>query len=195
MMLGRDTIPAKVIEQDSREATMLQYSENFHRQDLNPIQNARMLKFMLEELGYSTAELAKFCSRTKEWISRQLGLLDMNDYLQQAVEQGQISASVAMELKLIPDEKLRLDYTNYAITSGCTEKAARSWATQAKAVVAAREARQQQAPDKTSLEVEQPSGPPEPRRCSICGAPEDKVLIEDWPICWHCGQKLKPQHP
>jgi len=193
MMLGRETIPAKVIDQDTREAAMLQYSENFHRQDLNPVQNARMLKFMLNELGYSTAELAKFCCRTKEWISRQLQLLDMEETTRQAVEEGRLSASVAMELKLIPDPKLRADYIGYAIEGGCTEKAARGWANQAKAVVAARDARQQ-AGEATHEEGEEPPpAPPGPRLCKICGAPEDKVLLEEWAICWHCGQKLKPQ--
>ncbi|MBA7689716.1 Nucleoid occlusion protein [subsurface metagenome] len=193
MMLGRETIPAKIIEQDTREAAMLQFSENFHRQDLNPVQNARMLKFMLDELGYSTAELAKFCCRTKEWISRQLGLLDMDEKVQQAVEEGRISASVATELKVIPDEKLRSDYLHYAIEGGCTEKAARGWANQAKAVVAARDARRQ-AGEATHEEGEEPPpGPPEPRHCVICGAPEDKVMLEEWDVCWHCGQKLKPQ--
>jgi len=191
MILGRDAIPAKIIEQETREAAMLQYSENFHRQDLNPVQNARMLKFMLDELGYSTAELAKFCGRTKEWISRQLGLLDMDEDTQQAIEQGKISASVATELKVIPDEKLRSDYINYAIEGGCTEKAARAWANQGKAVVAASKARREQDKDTPQVEQDQPPTPPDPRTCSLCRAPEDKVLLEEWLICWHCGQNLK----
>lgn len=192
MMLGRETIPAKIIEQDTREAAMLQYSENFHRQDLNPIQNARMLKFMLDELGYSTAELAKFCNKGKEWVSRQLALLDMDNEVQVAVEEGKITASVATELKVIPDKKLRSDYVHYAIEGGCTEKAARAWANQAKAVVAAKVARQQAVEDTPHGQGEQPPPPPGPRTCQICGAPEDKVMLEEWMICWHCGQKLAP---
>lgn len=193
MMLGWEYIPAKIIEQDSREAAMLQFSENFHRQDLNPIQSARMTKFMLDELGYSTTEIAKFCNKSKEWISRQLQLLDMEDTTQQAVEEGRISASVAMELKLIPDAKLRADYINYAIEGGCTEKSARAWTNQAKAVIAARDARQK---DRAAgVKEEAPTVPelPPPATCRICGAPEDKVLLEKWDICWHCGQELKPQ--
>lgn len=193
MMLGKEYIPAKIIEGDTREAAMLQLSENFHRQDLNPIQNARMLKFMLDELGYSTAELSKFCCTGKEWISRQLSLLDMGEEVQQAIEQNRISASVAMELKVIPDEKLRSDYIHYAIEGGCTEKAARGWANQAKAVVAARDARRQEAKDTPHGEGDEVTAPPGPRTCTLCGAPEDKVMLEEWDICWHCGQKLKGQ--
>ena len=192
-MLGWDFIPAKIIEQDSREAVMLQYSENFHRQDLNPVQHARMIKFMLDELGYSTTEIAKFCNKTKEWVSRQLALLDMEEETQQAIEEGRISASVAMELKLISDPKLRADYIHYAIEGGCTEKAARGWAHQAKAVIAARDERLRARAAGISQEPAQEPVMTGPRTCMICGGPEDKVLLEDWAICWHCGQKLKPQ--
>ena len=190
-MLGRDTIPAKVIDQDSRESVMLQFSENFHRQDLNAIEQAQMLKFMLQDLGYSTAELAKFCNKSKEWVSRTLTLLDMEEPTLQAIQEGKLSASVAQELKLIPDPKLREDYINYAIQGGCTEKAARDWARQAKATIAARDARLAQ----KALTGEQPPEPepqpPPPRTCALCGAPEDRVVLEDWAICWHCGHKLK----
>ena len=192
-MLGWDAIPARIIEQDTREATMLQYSENFHRQDLNPIQHAHMLKFMLDELGYSTSELAKFCNKSKEWISRTLALLDMEEPVQEAIATGTLSVSVAQELKLIPDETLRHDYINFAIQSGCTEKTARDWTHQAKATIAAKNARLAQVGVITPSEEEQEYTPPPPRTCALCSAPEDKVLLEQWDICWHCGQKLKSQ--
>lgn len=192
-MLGWDTIPAKIIEQDTRDAVMLQYSENFHRLDLNSIQHARMLKFMLDELGYSTTELTKFCNKSKDWVSHQLALLDMEPETQQAIEEGKLSASVAMELKLIPDSHLRQDYIGYAIQAGCTEKAARDWARQAKATIAARDARILASKSSPFEGEEQPYQPPPPRTCALCGAPEEKVVLEDFSICWHCAQELK--HP
>ena len=195
MSLGWPTIPAKVIEQDTREATMIQYSENFHRQDLNPIQHARMLHFMLQELGYSTTELAKFCNKGKDWVSRTLTLLDLEEPVQNAIQEGKLSASVAQELRVISDPELRHDYINFAIQGGCTEKAARVWAGQAKAVIAARDARlvaSQSSPLKGEAESYQP---PPPRTCALCGAPEDKAVLEDWAICWHCGKELKTPAP
>ena len=192
-MLGRDTIPAKVVENDTREATLLQFSENFHRQDLNPIQQAHILSFMLQELNYSMLEITKITNRSKDWVSKQLTLLDLPDEAQEAVAQGKLSPSVAQELRLIPDKKLQSDYINYAIQGGCTEKAARDWTRQARATIAARDmriAQREQNPEETEEEIYQP---PPLRTCALCGAPEDKVLLEEWDICWHCGQKLKPQ--
>jgi ParB family chromosome partitioning protein len=192
-MLGKEYIPSRVIDQDSRESTMLQFSENFHRQDLNAIQQAQMLKFMLQDLQYSTAELAKFCNKSKDWVSHTLALLDLSPHTQEAIMKGVLSPSVAQELKLIPDPKLREDYINYAIQSGCTEKAARDWTRQAKATIAARDARiaERAAHPEEYAPVE--SEAPKLHTCALCGAPEDKVLLEEWDICWHCGQKLKGQ--
>lgn len=193
MMLGWESIPAKVIDQDSRDAAMLQFSENFHRQDLNPIEQANMLKFLLEELSYSIIEIARFCNKGRDWVSRHLSLLDFNQATQDAISMGKLSPSVALELKVISDKKLREDYINYAIQGGCTEKAARDWARQAKATIAARDMRithREEHPEEESRESYQP---PEPRTCALCAAPEDKVLLEQWDICWHCGQKLKPK--
>lgn len=194
-MLGWETIPAKVILTDTQAASMLQLAENFHRQDLNPIQQAHMINFMLEDLQFSTTEIARFCNHTREWVSRQLTLLDLDQITQDAIEAGKISPSVALELKLIPDDKLRSDYINYALESGCTEKAARDWARQAKATVAARDARLVASQTSPFKGEEEPWQPPPPRTCALCAAPEDKVLLEDWAICWHCAKELKPSSP
>ena len=190
-MLGWEAIHAKVIEQDSRDAAMIQFSENFHRQDLNPMEQANMLKFMLEELSYSIIEIAKFCNKSRDWVSRQLGLLDLSPQAQEAVATGALSPSVAHELKAIPDDKLKGDYIDYAIKGGCTEKTARDWARQAKATIAARDMRIAQRAEHPGEEPEEAYQPPKPRTCALCGAPDDKVLLEQWDICWHCGQKLK----
>jgi len=194
-LLGYSHIPATIIAGDTRESAMLQFSENFHRQDLSPIQQADMLKFMIENLGYSVLELTQFCNKSKEWVSRQLSLLDLDEPVQAAIEDGRISPSVAIELKVIPDETLRRDYINYAITGGCTEKAAREWARQAKATIAARDARIQER--QLNPEPQETYTPPAPEehKCRLCGAPEDAVKLEQWEICWHCAKTLTPVRP
>ena len=190
LMLGWDTIPAKVIEQDTREASMLQFSENFHRMDLNPIQQARMIKFMLEELQYSTLEIAQLCNRGRDWVSRQLTLLDLDQQAQDAIEAGKLAPSTAVELKAISDSNMRRDYTAYAIERGLTEKEARDWVRQAKATIAARDGRLAAQAAGTPTQQTEEYQPPPPRTCHICHAPEDRVVLEQWDICWHCGKEL-----
>lgn len=190
-LLGLEVIPAKVVTGDSREAALLQWSENFHRQDLNPIEAAAMLQFMIDTLNYSTSELATFCNKSKEWISRSLSLLDLDEAVQEAVRGGRLSPSVANELRVIADKPLRDDYINYAIQGGCTEKQARDWARQAKATIAARDARHQAAAASPEQQAAEEYQPPPPVTCYLCGAPEDQVKLESIDLCWHCQQKLK----
>jgi len=189
-MLGKDSIPAKVVEEGDRESTLIQFSENFHRQDLNPLQLARMVEFLLSEMKLSTLEVSQLCNKSREWVSRTLSLLEMPDYLQEAVETTVLSSSVAQELDRIPNEKLKEQYTAYAVQSGCTEKTARQWVTQTKMTLAA------QAGRKADREAEAAAPPPPPppplqrQTCYLCGAPEDRVVLEPTLLCWHCKQNV-----
>lgn len=189
-MLGWETIPARVIRKESRESALLQFSENFHRQDLNPLETADMLKFMLEELGYSSIELAQLCNRDRGWVSRMLSLLDLPDYLRDSVRSGQMSFSVALELNRIQDEKLKERYTAYALDGGCTEKMARSWVKQASMTVAAKEQRDRLRGQGEEVPQELETLEYEERKCVVCSAPEGKVLLEDVLLCWHCRQAI-----
>jgi len=188
-MLGWEKIPAQVIEADSRESALLSVVENIHRRDLNPMELARAISFMLNEMGMSRMEIAKVFGRDISWVSQQLALLDMPEYLQEAVETGQISKSVALELRRIPDEELRQMYTAQAVQYGATERTARQWVQAALASQAAKEARERM----REREEEEIAPPPEPEipRCDICGAPGDKVALEELKICWHCKQLIE----
>ena len=189
-MLGRETITAKIMEGEDREFTLLQFSENFHRQDLNPIQTAKMIQFLLEEMKLTTIEIAQLTNKSRDWVSRNLSLLEMPQYLIEAVETGVINPSIAYELKRIPDEDIRQIYVNYALQGGCTEKIARQWVNQAIATIAARDQRIATREIRSTEPPPPPSPAPQPTRCYICGAPEDKVILETIPLCWHCQQAI-----
>ncbi len=193
-MLGKDTITAKIVEEGDREATLIQFCENFHRQDLNPIQTAIMIKFLLEEQRLSTIEIANLCNKSRDWVSKTLSLLEMPSYMVEAIETGQMSASVAQELKRIPNETLKEAYTVYAITGGCTEKTARQWVQQSCMTLAAQKKRLEEREEPTQTVSVPLSPPPEEEKCCLCGAPSTAVVLEDLKVCWHCrqGLPLKP---
>jgi len=191
-LLGKETIPAQVIRKESRETTLLQFSENFHRHDLNPLETARMLKFLLEELGYSRAELAQLCGHDTSWVSRMLSLFDMPSYMQESIITGQLSHSVALELQRIKDDKIKQHYAEHAVSGGCTEKLARDWAKQATMVAAAIAAREEaKEPGKKETEVVITTSMSYDT-CQICGAPGARVTLDPVYLCWHCQQKVLP---
>jgi len=189
-MLGKDSIPAKVVEEGDRESLLIQFSENFHRQDLNPLQLARTLEFLLTEMKLSTSEVALLCNKSREWVSKTLSLLEMPDYLQEAVQTNLLSSSVAQELDRIPNQSLKEQYTSHAVAGGCTEKVARQWAQQAKMTLAAQADRVAQREAGADALPPPPPPPLQRQTCYICGAPEDRVVLEPVLLCWHCKQNL-----
>ena len=189
-ILGWTDIPAHISNMSDVDASMATLSENVTRQDLNPVDVALMIKHMLTELGMSRIEIANTFGHDVAWISQQLSLLDLPEYLYEAVQTDTLSKSVAIELGRIQDEDMRQMYVAYAIKGGCTLKVAREWVRQATATAAARDRRVEMR-DQGEFEPIEPLPAPELPHCWICHAPGDKVNLETIPLCWHCQQAIK----
>ena len=189
-MLSWQDIPAMVQDLSQEDATLSSLTENISRDDLNPMDVALTIQYMLETVGMSRTEIANTYAHDVAWVSQQLALLDMPDYLQEAVQTGVLGKSVSLELRKIPDENIREMYVAHAIRNGCTEKTAREWVRQAVATVAARD-RREELRESGPFEPMEPLPAPETPHCWICHAPGDKVTLESINLCWHCQEALK----
>ena len=189
-MLSWTDIPAMIQEVSDANATLSSLTENISRDDLNPMDIALTIQYMLETVGMSRTEIANTYAHDVGWVSQQLALLDMPDYLQEAVQTGVLGKTVSLELRKIPDENIREMYVSHAVRNGCTEKTAREWVRQAVATVAARD-RREEIREQSPLEPMEPLPAPEQPHCWICHAPGDKVNLETIPLCWHCQEALK----
>jgi ParB family chromosome partitioning protein len=191
-MLSWTHIPATITDASDQDSILQSLTENVSRADLNPIDVARTIQYMLETVGMSRTEIANTYSHDTAWVSQQLALLDMPDYLIEAVQTGVLGKSVSLELRKIPDENIREMYTAHAIRGGCTEKTAREWVRQATATVAARDRRIEIGQTEPYEPIEPLPAMPEPH-CWICHAPGTKVNLETIPLCWHCQNALQPK--
>ena len=188
-MLGWTSIPAGVFSGGERDLALTSLTENLSRVDLHPMETARTIHYLLTHVGLSRVEIASVMGRDVRWVGEQLKLLEMPEYLQEAVEVGALTKSVALELNRIPSEGLKEMYSAHAVTGGCTQKTAVAWVKQATATLAAQERREElreAAPPQEAL----PPPAPEAPKCWICQAPETKVILEAVPLCWHCRNAL-----
>ena len=108
--LGWKTIPA-IIRTDLtiEEAAKLQLLENIVRRDLNPVEEARAFKKMLDE-GYSMQELSEAVGLAVSQISWRVQMLNAREDILHLVATGQVKPLMAFELS-----KLSLDNQNRAI--------------------------------------------------------------------------------
>lgn len=125
--LGKTVIEATVREMTDKQAALARASENLTREDLTPIEEAKIYSNLIEHEGLTEQEVAKKMGKTGGTIKRRMMLLRMPECLQNATHKKQISMTVAEELWPIADLTDLEYYLSFAIENGCTKETARGW--------------------------------------------------------------------
>jgi ParB family chromosome partitioning protein len=106
-MAGMEHIPAIVREISDREALELSLIENLQREDLTPLEEATAYHTLLELHHLTHEELARRLGRDRSTITNALRLMKLDKAVQQALENGHISAGHARALLPLPSEAQR----------------------------------------------------------------------------------------
>ena len=103
-LLGLPRVPAIVRNINlEREKLELGVIENIQRENLNPIEMARAFQRLQEEFRMTQREIAAKLGKSREVVANSVRLLDLPEYVQRAVEDGQLSESNARLLISIED--------------------------------------------------------------------------------------------
>ena len=108
-LAGLKEVPVRVIEADDRRTAELALVENLQREDLNPIEEAKGYKTLIEEFGLTQEEAAKSVGRSRPSITNALRLLYLSPKVLEMVEKNELSAGHARALISINDDKKQLD--------------------------------------------------------------------------------------
>jgi ParB/RepB/Spo0J family partition protein len=101
--------PCIVREGLSRKQMLeLALTENLHREDLDPVDEARALQALVEQCGYTQKELGERLGLSDAAINYKLSLLKLSPELQQDVSRGRLSATQG---RVISQEVCRIDGT------------------------------------------------------------------------------------
>ncbi len=116
-LAGLTEIPVRVIEADDRRTAELALVENLQREDLNPIEEAKGYKTLMEEYGLTQEETAKSVGRSRPAITNALRLLNLSDGVMNLVEKGELSAGHARALVSVDDGAKQLELANQIIAN------------------------------------------------------------------------------
>ena len=108
-MAGLTEVPVRVLEADDRRTAELALVENLQREDLNPIEEAKGYKTLMEEYGLTQEETAKSVGRSRPAVANALRLLSLSPAVMALVERKELSAGHARALLPLSSEKLQLD--------------------------------------------------------------------------------------
>jgi ParB family chromosome partitioning protein len=115
---GLETLPALVQERDDARSLEDALIENMAREDLNPIEAARAVAGLVEELGLTREEVGRRVGRSRVAVSNLLRLLDLPDEALALVEDGSLTEGHGRALLLADDHAARRSIARAAVHGG-----------------------------------------------------------------------------
>jgi len=95
---GLHEVPVVILDIDDSKSLEFAIVENVQRQDLNPIEEARGYKRLIDDFNYNQEKLSKFIGKSRSYIANSLRLLSLPEEVLSMVEQGNLSAGHARSL-------------------------------------------------------------------------------------------------
>lgn len=128
---GLTQVPIVVRKVSDQEQFVVALIENIQREDLNPIEEARAYKRLIDEFGLTQEQLSGMIGKGRVVIANTLRLLNLPQNIQDAVAQGSISAGHARNLASIGDTQVQGDIAQKVLSERLTvrdvEKMVSDW--------------------------------------------------------------------
>jgi ParB family chromosome partitioning protein len=121
-LAGLHEIPAVVREVDDRGAIAIALIENIQRENLNPIEEARALKRLVDEFGVTHEEAAHAVGRSRAAVSNLLRLLDLEETVKEMVERRELEMGHARALLALSGGR-QIEAARQVVTRGLTVRA------------------------------------------------------------------------
>ena len=117
-LAGLETVPAIIERRDDAASLEAAIIENMARADLNPVEEAKAVAALTEELGLTREAVGKRVGRSRVAISNLLRLLDLPDEALALLEDGTLSEGHGRALLLATDHGDRRRLAKDAATGG-----------------------------------------------------------------------------
>lgn len=114
-MINLEKIPCIIIEKSSDEILELSLIENIQRDDLNPIEEARAFKKLMDNCSLTQDDLSKKLSISRSVVTNKLRLLKLSSIVQEYIINEDISEGHAKIIAGIKDESLQIEISNKII--------------------------------------------------------------------------------
>ncbi len=129
-LAGFDKIPALVKPIKDRELLEIALIENIQRDNLNPIEESKAYRDLLEEHGYTQENLAKRVGKNRSTIANIIRLLQLPEAIQDDLSSEKLTSGHARALLAIEDVEKQLELRDKIVTDNMsvreTEEAIRN---------------------------------------------------------------------
>lgn len=120
---GLKEVPVIIKDVNDEEMLALALIENLQRADLNPIEEAKGYKQLIDKSGMTQEALSKAVSKSRSAITNSLRLLDLPEEIQNMLFEGKLTAGHARAILAVPYEDLRIKLANKVVDEGLSVRA------------------------------------------------------------------------
>ncbi len=117
-MAGLTEIPARVVEADDRKVQELALVENLQREDLNPLEEARGYKALMEEFGLTQEAVSQSVGKSRSAVANALRLLNLQPDVAKMLENSELSMGHARALLPLEEAEKQLAAARQVVEKG-----------------------------------------------------------------------------
>ena len=116
-------LPVIVKDVNDEEMLALALIENLQRSDLNPLEEAKGYKQLIDASGMTQEALSKAVSKSRSAITNSLRLLDLPEPVQDLIFAGKLTAGHARAILAVPYEDARIKLAEKVVAEGLSVRA------------------------------------------------------------------------
>lgn len=122
-LAGLEELPVIIKEVNDEEMLALALIENLQRSDLNPVEEAKGYRQLIDASGMTQEALSKAVSKSRSAITNSLRLLDLPEVVQQMIFEGKLTAGHARAILAVPYEDARIRLAEKVVAEGLSVRA------------------------------------------------------------------------
>lgn len=127
-LAGLEELPVIIKDVNDEEMLALALIENLQRSDLNPVEEAKGYRQLIDASGMTQEALSKAVSKSRSAITNSLRLLDLPDVVQQMIFEGKLTAGHARAILAVPYEDARIRLAEKVVAEGLSVRASENLA-------------------------------------------------------------------
>ncbi len=116
-------VPVIIKDVDDQQMMALALIENLQRSDLNPLEEAKGYRQLIDASGMTQDALSKAVSKSRSAITNSLRLLDLPEQVQLLIFDGQLTAGHARAILAVPYEDARIKLAERVVKEGLSVRA------------------------------------------------------------------------
>ncbi len=122
-LAGLEELPVIIRDVNDEEMLALALIENLQRSDLNPVEEAKGYRQLIDASGMTQEALSKAVSKSRSAITNSLRLLDLPEVVQQMIFEGKLTAGHARAILAVPYEDARIRLAEKVVAEGLSVRA------------------------------------------------------------------------